>query len=78
MIPTNTVVRLRMRLRNQNEFIRSVLELTEDKLRRDCVVGGEYGVEDSPDVLAARVSSCVAMRARRTTEISPESWRRDL
>ena len=66
-----------MRLRNQNEFIRSVLELIEDKCRRDCVVGGEK-FEESPEVLVVRDSSCVAMRARRTTEMSPESWRRDL
>jgi len=66
-----------MRLRNQNEFIRSVLELMEDISRRDCVVGGEK-FEDSPEVLVARASSCVTIRARRTTEISPESGRRDL
>ena len=58
-------------------FIRSVLELTEDELRRECVVGGEK-FEDSPEVLVARASSCVAMRARRTTEISPESGRSNL
>jgi len=66
-----------MRLRNQNEFIRRVLELIEDKLRSNWVVGGEK-FEDPPDALVARASSWVAIRARRTTETSLESGRRDL
>jgi len=66
-----------MRLRNQNEFILRVLEPKEGKSRSDCVVGVGKG-DNSLDVLVAKASSCVAMRARRTTEISFESVRRDL
>jgi len=40
-----TLFRLRMSLRNQNEFIRGVLELIEN-ISRSCVVGGEK-FEDS-------------------------------
>jgi len=67
-----------MRLKSQNEFIQSMLEPTEDKLSRDCVVGADKGIKGISEVLRAIPSSCVAVRARRTTEISPESGRRDL
>lgn len=63
-----------MRLRNQNKFIWSILELIEDKVKSDCVVRGER-FEDSADALVVRALSCVTMHARRTTKTSPESGR---